>query len=92
MLEFVSARGHLVLFLVSPLAYPLPHPAHSPSLVLMCQWFAPSTLLITLERDGPGAFSQDEIDKIAIRGSDGRVLGLNLPRKSVLIANHQVST
>jgi lysocardiolipin and lysophospholipid acyltransferase len=58
----------------------------------MCQWFAPSTLLITLERDGPGAFSQDEIDKFAIRGTDGRVLGLNLPRKSVLIANHQVST
>ena len=73
---------------------------HSPSrclrsslmrcLVLMCQWFAPSRLLITFEQDGLGAFSRDEIDEIAIRGRDGRVLGLNLPQKSVLIANHQV--
>jgi hypothetical protein len=58
--------------------------------VLMCQWFAPSRLVITLERDGPGAFSMDEIREIAIRGRDGRVLGLKLPSKSVLIANHQV--
>jgi hypothetical protein len=59
---------------------------------MVSQWFAPSHLLITLEHDGLGAFSQDEIDNIAIRGMDGRVLGLNLPRKSVVIANHQVST
>jgi lysocardiolipin and lysophospholipid acyltransferase len=58
----------------------------------MCQWFAPSRLAITFERDGPGAFSNDEIRDIAIRGGDGRVLGLNLPKKSVLIANHQVGT
>jgi hypothetical protein len=58
----------------------------------MCQWFAPTRLRITFEQDGLGAFSHDEIDKIAIRGIDGRVLGLNLPRKSVLVANHQVST
>ena len=56
----------------------------------MCQWFAPSRLVITFEQDGLGALSMDEIDEIAIRGSDGRVLGLNLPKKSVLIANHQV--
>lgn len=59
-------------------------------LILMCQWFAPSRLVITFERDGPGAFSMDEIGEIAIRGRDGRVLGLKLPTKSVLIANHQV--
>jgi 1-acyl-sn-glycerol-3-phosphate acyltransferase len=59
-------------------------------LILMCQWFAPSRLVITLEQDGLGAFSMDEIDAIAMRGRDGRVLGLNLPNKSVLIANHQV--
>ena len=56
----------------------------------MCQWFAPSRLVITLERDGPGAFSMEEIREIAIRGRDGRVTGLKLPLKSVLIANHQV--
>jgi lysocardiolipin and lysophospholipid acyltransferase len=56
----------------------------------MCQWFAPSRLVITLERDGPGAFSMDEIREIVIRGMDGRVLELKLPLKSVLIANHQV--
>lgn len=59
-------------------------------LILMCQWFAHSRLVITLERDGPGAFSMDEIREIAIRGRDGRVSGLKLPTKSVLIANHQV--
>ena len=64
----------------------------SPCLVLMCQWFAPSRLVITFEQDGLGAFSRDEIDAIAIRDGDGRVLGLNLPTKSVLIANHQVCT
>jgi hypothetical protein len=58
----------------------------------MCQWFAPSRLVITLERDGPGAFSIDEIQKVTRRGGDGRVVGLNLPSKSVLIANHQVRT
>jgi len=59
-------------------------------LVLISQWFAPSRLVITLERDGPGAFSPDEIRDIAVRNRDGRVLALNLPNKSVLIANHQV--
>ena len=58
----------------------------------MCQWFAPSRLVITLERDGPGAFSIEEIGQIVIRARDERVLGLNLPSKSVLIANHQVRT
>lgn len=32
----------------------------------------------------------DEIREIAIREGDGRVTGLKLPTKSVLIANHQV--
>jgi hypothetical protein len=78
--------GQLFLVTLFPIS------THFSSLVFISQWFAPSTLLITLQHDGPGAFSQHEIDKIAIRGSDGRVLALNLPRKSVLIANHQVST
>jgi hypothetical protein len=58
----------------------------------MCQWFAPSRLVITFEHDGPGSFTNEEIRDIAKRGGDGRVLGLNLPKKSVLIANHQVGS
>lgn len=59
-------------------------------LVLMSQWFGPTRLIITFQLDGPGAFSQDEIDNIAVRGRDGRVSSLNLPRKCILVANHQV--
>ncbi|KAI0274899.1 acyltransferase-domain-containing protein [Gloeopeniophorella convolvens] len=59
-------------------------------IILMSQWFGPTRLLITFERDGPGALSPDEIDAIAVRGKDGRIQRLNLPQKSVLIANHQV--
>ncbi|KAH9178884.1 acyltransferase-domain-containing protein [Lactarius sanguifluus] len=59
-------------------------------LILMSQCFAPTRLVITFEHNGPGAFSQDEIDDVAIRGSDGRVLALKLPQKSILVANHQV--
>jgi hypothetical protein len=58
----------------------------------MSQCFAPTRLTITFELNGPGAFSQDEIDNIAVRGSDGRVLSLKLPQKSILVANHQVRT
>ena len=58
----------------------------------MNQWFAPSRLVITFENEGPGAFSIDEIRDMTTRGGDGRVLALHLPKKSVLIANHQVRT
>jgi hypothetical protein len=86
-----GAFGTLLSKSRSPSSWWLPS-CLSPCLVLMCQWFAPSRLVITLEQDGLGAFSMDEIDAIAMRGRDGRVLGLNLPNKSVLIANHQVCT
>ncbi|TFY80419.1 hypothetical protein EWM64_g3593 [Hericium alpestre] len=59
-------------------------------LVLMCQWLAPTRLLITFETNGPGAFKEEEIADIAVRNKDGRVVELKLPQKSVLIANHQV--
>ncbi|KAI0067914.1 acyltransferase-domain-containing protein [Artomyces pyxidatus] len=59
-------------------------------LVLMCQWFAPTRLIITFERDGLGAFTQDELDDLVVRDKSGRVSALNLPQKAVLIANHQV--
>lgn len=59
-------------------------------LILMSQYFAPTRLIITFQLNGPGAFSQDEIDNIAVRDRDGRVSSLKLPRKCILVANHQV--
>lgn len=56
----------------------------------MSQYFAPTRLIITFQLNGPGAFSQDEIDNIAIRDRDGRVSSLKLPQKCILVANHQV--
>lgn len=74
------------------LLYPPLSPHFFPCPVLMSQCFAPTRLSITFERNGPGAFSQDEIDNIAVRGSNGRILALKLPQKSILVANHQVRT
>lgn len=59
-------------------------------LVLMCQWFAPTTLVISFETEGPGRFTEDEIDHIIERDEKGRVVALQLPQKMVLVANHQV--
>lgn len=87
---FASVRAPLALFSVSVFPPLIVSINGLTCPVLMCQWFAPSRLVITLERDGQGAFSMDEIREIAVRGRDGRVLGLKLPIKSVLIANHQV--
>ena len=58
--------------------------------VLACQLFAPTSLLISFQREGTGRFTQEEIDKVVERDSAGRVLSLHLPQKAVLIANHQV--
>lgn len=91
--ESASARAPLALFAVSHyvlLNWLISNLAQC--LVLMSQWFAPSRLVITFEHDGPGAFSINEIRDMTTRGGDGRVLGLHLPKKSVLIANHQVGT
>ncbi|ETW87460.1 hypothetical protein HETIRDRAFT_31375 [Heterobasidion irregulare TC 32-1] len=59
-------------------------------LILMCQWFAPTRLVVTFEQEGPGAFSEDEFARLVVKDKKGRVTGINLPLKSVLIANHQV--
>ncbi|KAI0321680.1 acyltransferase-domain-containing protein [Amylostereum chailletii] len=59
-------------------------------LVLMCHWFSPARLIVTFEGDGPGAFSQEELLDLVVRDKKGAVTALNLPQKSVLIANHQV--
>jgi len=66
----------------SPLKFKLPLKMTSVTLVLMCQWFAPTSLLITTE-------GMDE--SILVRDPEtGQVVGLNLPPKLVLMANHQV--
>jgi hypothetical protein len=57
----------------------------------MCQWFAPTTLKITFEREGKGRVTEEEAEKLVIRNKKGQVERLNLPTKFVLISNHQVS-
>jgi hypothetical protein len=59
-------------------------------LVLMCQWFAPTKLHITFERDGLGQFTKEDMENVVVRDHKGEVVSLNLPTKFVLIANHQV--
>ncbi|KAF8649789.1 hypothetical protein AX16_005555 [Volvariella volvacea WC 439] len=59
-------------------------------LILMCQWFAPTSLKITFEKEGMGKFSDKEIEQIVVRDAAGNVTSLNLPDKFILIANHQV--
>ncbi|KAF9650669.1 acyltransferase-domain-containing protein [Thelephora ganbajun] len=58
-------------------------------LVAMCSWFAPTNLVITFETKGPGKITQKELEKLVKKDSKGNV-SLNLPTKSVLIANHQI--
>lgn len=55
----------------------------------MCQCFAPTKLVVTFEKDGLGKFSPEELENMVSRDKNGNVY-LNLPTKSVLIANHQV--
>ena len=57
----------------------------------MCSWFAPTNLVITFETKGLGRFTQEELKKLVVKDSRGNV-SLNLPAKSVLIANHQVKS
>jgi hypothetical protein len=58
--------------------------------VLMSQFFAPTSLAITFETEGQGSFTSDELEQVAIRNEIGEVIGLRLPTKSVIVANHQV--
>jgi len=57
----------------------------------MCSWFAPTNLVITFETKGPGKFTPEELGRLVEKDSNGNV-SLNLPAKSVLIANHQVKS
>ncbi|KAJ7275310.1 hypothetical protein B0H12DRAFT_251814 [Mycena haematopus] len=59
-------------------------------LILMCQWFAPTKLVISFEREGKGRFTEEEIERIVKKNKNGEVEWLDLPTKFILIANHQV--
>ncbi|KAJ3750149.1 acyltransferase-domain-containing protein [Lentinula detonsa] len=59
-------------------------------LILMCQWFSPTSLKVTFEPNGRGAVPQDIVESIVERDQEGNVVSLNLPSKFVYIANHQV--
>ncbi|RDB29090.1 putative acyltransferase CST26 [Hypsizygus marmoreus] len=59
-------------------------------MILMCQWFAPTTLRVTFETEGKGRFTQEEIERVVVRDEAGEVTSLNLPTKFVLISNHQI--
>ncbi len=56
----------------------------------MSQWFAPTKLVVTFEREGMGRFTDEEIERLVVKDPRGKVVSLNLAQKSVLIANHQV--
>lgn len=57
-------------------------------LVFISQFFAPTTLRITVDKD-----DLDELDlkKIVQRDERGIVVGIDLPDRMVLMSNHQVS-
>jgi hypothetical protein len=59
-------------------------------LVLVTQLFGPTTMVISFEKEGPGRFTPDELERVVVRDKTGKVIALNLPQKAVLIANHQV--
>jgi hypothetical protein len=58
--------------------------------VLMCQWFAPTRLVVTFETEGEGRWTPEELAHVVVRDSAGSVVALELPKKSVIVANHQV--
>lgn len=59
-------------------------------LILASQWFAPTKLVVTFEQDAEGRFTDEQIQEIVQRDPAGKVVGLDLPQRAVLIANHQV--
>ncbi|KAK0473173.1 acyltransferase-domain-containing protein [Armillaria novae-zelandiae] len=59
-------------------------------LILICQWFAPTTLVVSFETTGRGSFTPEDIDRIIVKDKKGDVVSLNLPTKFVMIANHQI--
>ena len=58
--------------------------------MLSSQWFGPTQFVVSFETEGQGAFSPEEIEGLVQRDGSGKVIALGLPKKTVLIANHQV--
>lgn len=58
--------------------------------VLISQWFGPTKLVISFEKEGQGRFTDKEIEELVVKDASGRVTELRLPQKAVMIANHQV--
>lgn len=58
-------------------------------LILMCQWFAPTKLIVSFETTGKGCFTLEDIGRIVVKDKRGDV-SLNLPTKFVMVANHQI--
>ncbi|KAF8167908.1 acyltransferase-domain-containing protein [Crassisporium funariophilum] len=58
--------------------------------ILMCQWFAPTKIRITFETQGLGRFTPAELERYVVKDKEGNAVGLDLPTKFVLIANHQI--
>lgn len=56
----------------------------------MSQWFAPTRLVVSFEREGSGRFTDEEVDELVEQDKTGRVVALHLPQRAVVIANHQV--
>ncbi|EMD41741.1 hypothetical protein CERSUDRAFT_110317 [Gelatoporia subvermispora B] len=59
-------------------------------MMLACQLFAPTTLVVSFEKHGEGKFTEEEVARIVERDGSGKVVNLHLPQKTVLIANHQM--
>lgn len=63
----------------------------SQNLVALVQYFAPSSLVLTF--DDSCFLKQDDMlgeTKVVLRDNTGRITGLSLPERTIVMANHQV--
>jgi hypothetical protein len=52
----------------------------------MCQWFAPTSLNVTFETQGKGAFTPEVVEDLIVRDKKGEVEYLDLPSRFILTA------
>lgn len=52
--------------------------------VLTTQWFSPTEITLSFEGDNI------DLEKVLVRDTNGRLVGLNFPSKLVVMGNHQV--
>jgi hypothetical protein len=50
------------------------------------------SLSVTFETQGQGRLTEKEIEELVVRNKAGRVVQLKMPKRSVVISNHQVAT